>query len=68
MNEFMVGMQGDEIIILAFTRKLSKEQALNLASYLVALADPDASSCLNRDAGVGAESTAFQKALTEALS
>lgn len=38
---FMVGAQGDKIIIAAWRRELTREQALNLAGWLVALADPD---------------------------
>ena len=37
---FMVGGRGDKIAIMAFGRELTKEQALNLAGWLVALADP----------------------------
>ena len=41
-NKFMVGVRGDEIIILKpITGPLTKEQALNLAAHLVALADDD---------------------------
>ena len=38
---FMVGARGDKIAILAFGRELTREQALNLSAWLVALADPD---------------------------
>jgi hypothetical protein len=37
---FLVGGHGDKIAILAFGRELIKDQALNLAAWLVALADP----------------------------
>ena len=37
---FMVGARGDKIAILAFGRELTREQALNLSAWLVALADP----------------------------
>lgn len=37
---FMVGARGDKIAIMAFGRELTKQQALNLAGWLVALADP----------------------------
>lgn len=37
---FMVSGRGDKIAILAFGRELTREQALNLAGWLVALADP----------------------------
>jgi len=38
-NTFMVGAQGDDIVILAFGRRLTRAQAINLAAWLVALAD-----------------------------
>lgn len=37
---FMVGAHGDKIAIMAFGRELTREQALNLAGWLVAMADP----------------------------
>lgn len=37
---FMVGARGDKIAILALGRELTREQAMNLAGWLVALADP----------------------------
>lgn len=37
---FMVGTRGDNITIMAFGRELTREQALNLAAWLVALTDP----------------------------
>lgn len=37
---FMVGARGDKITIMSFGRELSREQALNLSAWLVALADP----------------------------
>jgi len=39
-NKFMVGMQGDKIVIMLaykLTAGISHEEALNLAAYLVAL-------------------------------
>jgi hypothetical protein len=39
MNEFMVGVRGDEIHIMRSPSMISKEQALVLAAWLVALAD-----------------------------
>lgn len=39
-NKYMVGVKGDEIVILnPNCRILSKQQALNLAAWLVTLAD-----------------------------
>lgn len=41
MNEFMVSVAGDKIAILAPPRgPITKEQALRLAAWIVALADP----------------------------
>lgn len=37
---FIVGGRGDKIAILAFGREITNDQALNLAAWLVALADP----------------------------
>lgn len=37
---FMVGAMGDKITIMKFNAQLTKEQALNLAAWLVSLADP----------------------------
>ena len=37
---FMVGSRGDKIAILAFDKEITREQALNLAAWLVALVDP----------------------------
>lgn len=37
---FMVGARGDSIAIMSFGKELTKSQALNLAAWLVALADP----------------------------
>jgi len=40
MNEFLVGMQGDGVVIMKpIPFRLTKEQALNLAVYLVCMAD-----------------------------
>lgn len=42
MNEFMVGVQGDHILIMRPpTTPLTRERALNLAAWLVTLADQD---------------------------
>ena len=42
MNEFMVSMRGDDILICRFpVGPLTKDQALNLAAWLVAIADYD---------------------------
>lgn len=40
-NRFLVGVQGEQIAILKLGRSMSKDDALNLAAYLVALADDD---------------------------
>jgi hypothetical protein len=37
---FMVGGRGDKIAIMILGREVTKPQALNLAAWLVALADP----------------------------
>lgn len=37
---FMVGARGDKITIMMPPHELTKEQALNLAGWLAALADP----------------------------
>jgi len=37
---FIVGGRGDKIAIMAWNREITKDQALNLAAWLVALADP----------------------------
>ena len=39
-NRFLVGMQGEEIVIFAVGRRLSHDDALNLAAWIVTLADP----------------------------
>ena len=39
-NGFMVGGNGGKIVIVAFRQELTREQALNLAAWLVAIADP----------------------------
>ena len=39
LNKFLVGAQGNDIIIMKSTSRLSKKDALLLAAYLVALAD-----------------------------
>jgi hypothetical protein len=39
-NKFMVGMNGDSIVVVNFERRMSKKDALNLAAWIVALADP----------------------------
>lgn len=39
-NRFAVGLRGDdEIIVLRLGQRLTREDALNLAAYLVAVAD-----------------------------
>lgn len=38
-NRFLVGARGDDLVILRFARSVTKEEALNLAAWLVALAD-----------------------------
>lgn len=74
MNKFMVGMQGEDVVILVFGRKVLKEDAINLAAWLVALADPDAGDILadmtghEKEHRTAGQPTAFQKALSEALS
>jgi hypothetical protein len=42
-NDFLVGSGGDAIVILlaASATRMTKEKALRLAAYLVALADDD---------------------------
>lgn len=44
-NHFMVASRGDKVVILSartgrLDRELSQEEVLNLAAYLVAMADP----------------------------
>ncbi len=41
-NKFLVGMAADDITILMMARRLSKPDALNLAAWIVALADDSA--------------------------
>lgn len=36
-NKFFVGCSGDDLTIMAWMKKLSKEDAINLAAWLVAL-------------------------------
>lgn len=38
-NRFLVGSRGDKISIMVLHTEISKEQALNLAAYLVCMAD-----------------------------
>ena len=38
-NRFFVGVQGDAVVLLRPVQRLSKDDALNLAAYLVALTD-----------------------------
>lgn len=40
INRFGVGVRGDRITIMAAQHELSKAEALNLAAWLVVLADP----------------------------
>ena len=39
-NEFYVGVQGDDVVILAWNKRLTREQALNLAAMIVGMIDP----------------------------
>ena len=58
MNKFFVGIQGDTIVLLKpVPQKLTKEEALNLAAWLVALADDT----------VGTSEGPFAKQLEEVL-
>lgn len=57
----MVGMHGDDIVIVAFGRRLSQSDAINLAAWLVVLADPSFEV-------VGKPKTDFGKAVAEARS
>ena len=41
-NKFLVGMAADDITILMMAKRLSKQDALNLAAWIVALADGSA--------------------------
>lgn len=40
-NKFFVGVQGDQIVIMNCTPRITKADALNLAAWLVVLADSD---------------------------
>lgn len=40
-NHFFVGVQGDKIVTLRGSLRLSRDEALNLAAWLVVLADRD---------------------------
>lgn len=40
-NRCAVGMRGERVVILRFRAELSKLEALNLAAWIVALADDD---------------------------
>ena len=39
-NECMVSVQNNDIVFLMLPRRLSKERALVLAAWIIALADP----------------------------
>ena len=58
MNEFFVGLQGDNIVFLkSIPPSLTKEQAIALAAWIVALADDD----------MGSPNGTFAKKLEEVL-
>lgn len=40
-NKFLVGINRDLIIVMMIRQTMSKDEALNLAAWLVALADPE---------------------------
>lgn len=40
-NKFLVGMKGDNVTIMRMSPLMTKQDALLLAAYLVALADDD---------------------------
>lgn len=40
-NRCGVGMRGERVVILRFRAELSKREAVNLAAWIVALADED---------------------------
>ena len=67
MNKFLVGAQGDDLVILAFARRLSKSDALNLAAHLVVLADPTFEA-VGKPSTEFKPTTEFGRALAEALS
>jgi hypothetical protein len=39
-NEFLVGSMGGDIVIQRLKQRMTKDEALNLAAWIVALADP----------------------------
>jgi len=39
-NKFLVGVLAGDIVIMRPKQRLTKEEALNLAAWIVALADP----------------------------
>lgn len=58
MNEFFVGVHGDSIVLMwPVPQRITKAQAINLAVWLVALADDNA----------GEEDSVFTKELMDAL-
>jgi hypothetical protein len=58
MNEFLVGVQGENIVLMrSVPQRITKAQAINLAVWLVALSDDKA----------GEADSAFAKELTDAL-
>lgn len=69
MNEFMVSSQGDSIRIMRHPTgpggPITKAQAINLAAWLVALADERADKIIMPGRGPDSD---FQEALEEALS
>ena len=41
MNKFAVGLQQEDVCIMLPSRRMPREDALNLAAWLVRIADPD---------------------------
>ncbi len=41
MNRMFVGLQGDDVTILKLSARVTRRDALNLAAWLVAVADDD---------------------------
>ena len=40
-NKFMVGLQQEDVCIMLPSRRMPRQDALNLAAWLVRIADPD---------------------------
>ncbi|TXH09640.1 MAG: hypothetical protein E6R03_16480 [Hyphomicrobiaceae bacterium] len=40
-NHFAVGMKGPTVVIVRMGKQLTREEALNLAAWIVALTDPE---------------------------